>query len=131
MIPKKRKDIVAKIAPSLPYESDMIDDVVLEFYRYVQGKMRDCSERRINCPRLGVFVMIDKKVDSKISKLEKMINETDIEQCTFNQYESHLTNRDLLLQLRKMREVFKFEKEKKQKLTKIRRDGDVNRNLEK
>lgn len=130
MIPKKRKYISNQAAENLKLPVELVDDVVLEFYRYVKTQMSSVKHRRINCTGLGTFVMIEDRVDRKIKHLEKLSSEFDMDNCSYNQYAVHLKRRDLLLDLYKIKEKFKSEKERKQKLTKIRRNA-FNRNLEK
>lgn len=114
MKPLKQKDISKLTAEKLNLDIDMVDDLITEYYKYVQKKLSSAKHLKINITGLGVFSVRLGRVKNQIKVKEKVVNMlTQRVKLSLSRYETLHTAKEDLENLKNLQELLELEIDKK------------------
>jgi nucleoid DNA-binding protein len=73
MIPRKRRELTAELAPTLGVPAELLDDVVSFYFKSVQEKLSSLDFLQVAVPELGTFQVKGKALKGKILKTNGLL----------------------------------------------------------
>jgi nucleoid DNA-binding protein len=71
--PTKRNQIVKKTAQKLNVSEEIVDSVIVQYWKYVHNQMSQVTHTHIQVPNLGTFVVKPWSLENKIARLQRLI----------------------------------------------------------
>lgn len=130
MKPTKRNPIVKKTAEKLNLNQELVDSVIVQYWKYVHNQMSQVKHTHIQVPNLGTFVVKPWSLENKIARLQRLIESIGAPK-TLQQYSILKDKYDQLDKLLDLKEkVTMLEQEKSEIKNQRKQDEQRNKNLE-
>jgi len=128
--PTKRNPIVKKTAEKLNLNQELVDSVIVQYWKYDHYPMYEVKHTHIQVPNLGTFVVKPWSLENKIARLQRLIESIGAPK-TLQQYSILKDKYDQLDKLLDLKEkVAMLEQEKSEIKNQRKQDEQRNKNLE-
>ena len=111
MRPKKAKEFIPEVAEELNVSKELVEDVILYYWREVRKSLSGLKHSRIHLTNLGDFVIKHWKIDDKIDMLERW--EENNRQKGLQQMTARFKTVESIFDLKHLKKIVEEEKQRK------------------
>lgn len=129
MKPIKRNPIVKKTAEKLNLNQELVNSIVLQYWKYVHNQMSQVKHTHIQVPNLGTFIVKPWSLENKIARLQRLIEAIGAPK-TLQQYSILKEKYDQLDKLLDLKEKVTILDQEKTKIKNQRKNEQHNTSME-
>jgi len=127
--PTKRNQIVKKTAEKLNLNQELVDSVIVQYWKYVHNQMSQVKHTHIQVPNLGTFIVKPWSLENKIARLQRLIEAIGAPK-TLQQYSILKEKYDQLDKLLDLKEKVTILDQEKTKIKNQRKNEQHNTSME-